>query len=74
MSKVTTKIKWQHDSPTLTLRTSGRWDEVIKSLHHAAEKIKEQAIMRGHVGMNRARRKCEIHETGELLASGDSTE
>ena len=62
MSTVNGKIKWQKDSPTLTLRVSGQWADVIKALHTVAENIKEQAIMRGHVKMNRPRAACQVHE------------
>lgn len=46
MSKVNYKIKWQKDAPCVTLRASGRWDEVIQTLHSAAMAIKEQAEAR----------------------------
>lgn len=59
MGKVRFKLKWQNDAPCVTLRVSGRWDEVIQSLHSAAMEIKAQAEYKyggaGVRGMNRPR-------------------
>lgn len=52
--KVTAKVKWSDDC--VTLRLSGHWRDVILSLYDAGQTIRDAALDRGLVTMNRQRR------------------